>query len=670
MKNASLFKDAEMIDLTGDDDFKFDQHHTDRESESPPLIYDLTEDDADEDGDDGLRRATTDEMLDTKLGCLTLSDHHHHTADAGAQHTTADTSLEVEVGSGAELHFNGNHELFKVQELFQDDDDEWQMRGNPLIRTRNANNMLPKRCNELVALVKAPVDDKGRIPDLSECLVTRPVSSIICLRKIVFTNQAFPAHSFREKGVGYKDWAEVEEKAELVCRYKFVSFIDQVTWNVPSEALVRLRRHECDVGVPDVQLMLDWHYPTTRGKASTARNRSQTPRAGSTSNFVDLTAKKKDADEVRSTVKQTYRHFGSNGVYERRDSKTTVERFTPAQSLRAVSHSKSAPKSTVEDTPTRRPYTYADICAGAGGTTTAAQRAGFTVVFVLDHAKDPCETLRENFPTAKVLNMDIFKFCTTTVTGRSCIVVVMHISFPCQTYSVAHTHAGKDDETNEAAGYSVIPLLTKCRPRYVTFEQSPNIARQHQPSFQALIHQITELGYSVRWKVVNFADTGNVHSRNRLFVIASCPGEPLPAFPKPTHGNAPGLRPFTTVARILKQVPDDIEPHMADMVDWQTPKNFMPYNPDRPLQAAITCDGGEGNLHPSGKRPFNNQELAQLQGFPANHTFVGRKRSIMKQIGNAVPGKAATPFFREIMKSLKKFDEEVEAHQREVVEID
>ena len=109
---------------------------------------------------------------------------------------------------------------------------------------------------------------------------------------------------------------------------------------------------------------------------------------------------------------------------------------------------------------------------------------------------------------------------------------------------------------------------------------------------------------------------------------------------------------------------------MAETVDWRSPKDVMPYNADRPLRAAITCDGGESNLHPNGKRPFNNQELAQLQGFPATHIFFGRKRSIMKQIGNAVPGKATTPFFREIMKSLKKFDEEVEEYQNEIIEID
>jgi DNA (cytosine-5)-methyltransferase 1 len=131
-----------------------------------------------------------------------------------------------------------------------------------------------------------------------------------------------------------------------------------------------------------------------------------------------------------------------------------------------------------------------------------------------------------------------------------------------------------------------------------------------------------------------------------------------------------GLLKPTTVANILSQVPLEIEPHMAATVDWKVARNAMPYNANRPLQGAITTNGGEANLHPNGERPFNLQELAQLQGFPASHIFVGRKRSIMRQIGNAVPGKAVTPYFREIKKCLEEFDEEVDEYLNEIIVID
>ena len=428
--------------------------------------------------------------------------------------------------------------------------------------------------------------------------------------------------------------------------------------------MIRLRRHECDIGVPDAQIMLDWHVGTDDKRRQSVATYSKKAHKAA---VIDMTGDDGEVEEITSTLKQTYKRALPTGLYERRTSSIVTERFTPSSSKQkkhTIFH-----KDLTSRASTHKSYPYADICAGAGGTATAARKAGFNVVLAVDHEPDACATFRGNFPDADVREQDIFNFCTKASRTKH-RVAVAHISFPCQIYSTAHTHPGKNDERNEAAGYSVMPLLQKLRPRIVTFEQSPNIARRYLPSFQALVHQLTELGFSVRWKVINFADTGNVQSRNRLFVIAACPGEPLPNFPKRTHGSGEGLKPFTTVATILSQVPDDIPPHMAATVEWNIERDVMPYNANRPLQGAITCDGGEANIHPNGQRAFNNQELAQLQGFPASHNFVGRKRSIMKQIGNAVPGKAATPFFKEIMKSLKDFDEEVEDFQNEVIELD
>ena len=145
------------------------------------------------------------------------------------------------------------------------------------------------------------------------------------------------------------------------------------------------------------------------------------------------------------------------------------------------------------------------------------------VSFTLDSDYDACRTMEMNYPSAKVLHMDIFDFCHAKFKERPYMRVdVLHISFPCQYYSSAHTRDGKNDPKNIATGYSVMPLLEKCRPRIVTFEQSPNIMKsKHEASFRALIHQISAMGYSVRFKVVNFAETDNAHARKRLFMIAS-----------------------------------------------------------------------------------------------------------------------------------------------------
>ena len=80
------------------------------------------------------------------------------------------------------------------------------------------------------------------------------------------------------------------------------------------------------------------------------------------------------------------------------------------------------------------------------------------------------------------------------------------------------------------------------------------------------------------------------------------------------------------------------------------------------LDITLTNDR-ERNVHPSGKRSFNLQELAALQGFPPNHSFFGNATSIRKQVGNAVPPVFAKKLFRHLTKSLEASDRELAAYK-------
>ena len=499
--------DVEMIDLTGDFDIKLKQRSAMREEEEDvPLIYDLADGDDDEnDNDDYIRELTPDEFLKAKLEQLSISETVSYLKDAKTEAAVKASGFSVQDDTDFELYYQERQEYFRVEDWFSDGKGEVQMKGILLARTKLIMNMLPKKYNEVCAIIKARAD-KSKIPEVHDYLVIRPLSSVVCTRKIIFTNQPFPTHSFRENGVGYSTWTDVEEKAELVCRYKHVEFCDTVNWNVPGETLVRLRRNECDIGVADSQLMQAWCSTKEKRRPSTV---------------IDMTQDEDEVREVKSKVQKTFKRYNRKGVYERRTKSVVTERYTPHRNAFKYKQVPKASSASGKATSIVKAYTYGDVCAGAGGATTAAKRAGFHVKFALDNAEDPCATLRENFPDTEILEMDIFDFCNAEH-RHDMRVDVLHISFPCQTYSIAHTHIGKNDERNEAAGYSVIPLLKKCRPRIVTFEQSPNITREkHRASFEALIHQITEMGYSVKWRVVSFADTGNAQSRHRLFIIAS-----------------------------------------------------------------------------------------------------------------------------------------------------
>ncbi|KAI7215416.1 hypothetical protein KC333_g5467 [Hortaea werneckii] len=503
---------------------------------------------------------------------------------------------------------------------------ETSLRGILLRRNRRVNDMLPKKTNEVCMIMKAESNTKRQL-SVEDCLVSRPLKAILTRRVLICTNRPFPDHSFR----GVEFYPNLETAAELgvlVCRWKYVEFYDAADRKVKEEMLCRLSESQGDRAkvVSDVMLSRIWRKEEPRD--GTRKNEKKEKPDADT---IDLVSDDEDEDVIE------VRHVRQNV------------------------------------------YSYGDICAGAGGVSTGAVQAGLKLNFLLDHCRDACETLKLSFARTghcrsdQILCADIHDFCTGQIAlglaNRLFRVEILHISFPCQPHSAVHTVPGKNDDANIAAGYSVIPILQKCKPRIVTFEQTSGIVTHGGGyHFRALIHQLTVAGYSARWRIVNMAQYGNVQARKRLIIIAAGPGEVLPPFPAPTHGPpGSGLKPFTTVEDIMVKVPRLNPLHMLA----HTPKpHGFPYDPRQPLKSAITCDGGKSDVHPSGTRSFNMRELSMLQSFPPTHNFSGTMTSIRKQCGNAVPSCFAKLMFEEITKSLSERDREVANWKPEVIALD
>ena len=67
----------------------------------------------------------------------------------------------------------------------------------------------------------------------------------------------------------------------------------------------------------------------------------------------------------------------------------------------------------------------------------------------------------------------------------------------------------------------------------------------------------------------------------------------------------------------------------------------------------ITASGGGGThgYHWKENRALTNRERARIQSFPDEFEFVGKKESVRKQIGMAVPPKGAKIIFEAILKT-------------------
>ncbi|EFQ97221.1 modification methylase HphIA [Nannizzia gypsea CBS 118893] len=298
--------------------------------------------------------------------------------------------------------------------------------------------------------------------------------------------------------------------------------------------------------------------------------------------------------------------------------------------------------------PSRRRYTFGDGFCGAGGVSRGAQQAGLRLSWAFDHSPSAMNSYRANFPSSLAETSDVADFLTNR--SLDIRIDVLHLSPPCQPFSPAKTIAAAHDDANEACLFSVRRLIEKCRPRVVTMEETSGLKERHEIWLHAIIHSLVELGYSVRWRLVNCKDYGVPQSRRRLVIIASGPGEELPNFPLPTHGDEPGQLPPVTILDAISGIPSTAPDH--DLERAERPFHRPPYNPCS-LAKTLTCSGGD-NFHPSGTRTFTLREAASLQTFPLHHTFCGP--GVMKQIGNAVPPVLARAVFEEVIKSLKNTD--------------
>lgn len=166
-------------------------------------------------------------------------------------------------------------------------------------------------------------------------------------------------------------------------------------------------------------------------------------------------------------------------------------------------------------------YTVGDLFCGAGGVSRGAVTAGMRVSWACDFDADACRTYSRNFFQVNVYQYSVTDFLA--IDGTLIRVDILHLSPPCQFFSIAHTRPGPNDEMNLAAMYCISLALQRCRPRIVTLEEASGLPDllKHKQYFRSLVRQFTDNGYTVRWAVFRCCDWGIPQQRRRLFLIAA-----------------------------------------------------------------------------------------------------------------------------------------------------
>lgn len=345
-----------------------------------------------------------------------------------------------------------------------------------------------------------------------------------------------------------------------------------------------------------------------------------------------------------------------------------------------------APTESENTRPSPEPRaTLIDLFAGCGGGSMGFVRRGFRVAAAVELDPDAAESYRLNLGLKPIVR-DI-----RSVSGRDLLAAsglqpgectVVFGCPPCQSFTVLRRGATPTDldTVRETLPSHYVRLVAAVKPSFVAFENVPGMVEgRGRARFDALIADLEDLGYRLKWDFIDAVDYGVPQHRRRVLVIGSRTGEPV--FPAPTHGptSEGEMGQYRTVRDAIGSLPalgsGESDPrdshHRARSHDNITLKRLAAIpeggsRTDLPTELQLACHQGHNGhydvygrmtwdrpaptitsgctnvtrgrfAHPSQDRAITLREAMLLQTFPEAATLVGTGDGKAQQVGNAVP---------------------------------
>ena len=295
------------------------------------------------------------------------------------------------------------------------------------------------------------------------------------------------------------------------------------------------------------------------------------------------------------------------------------------------------------------------------------KEAGFDLVWANDFDADAVETYKTNIGDECVLG-DISNISSDDI--PNCDVIIG--GFPCQGFSMANTKRHVLDERNSLY-LEYVRILKDKRPKAFVAENVKGILSIGKGEvIKAIIEDFTNVGYRVKYKLLNAADYGVPQTRMRVIIVGIRSDLNVDfEFPEPTHSknSANGLPNWVSVKEALEHLPDPDgdNAHSVPNNEYSqykvTTKNFTGHrvtNPNLPSPTILARGNGGGGVvaipHFSGNRRMTVRESAAIQTFPDNFLFSGTRGSGYRQVGNAVPVLLARTIAKQLLIKLENYE--------------
>lgn len=276
-----------------------------------------------------------------------------------------------------------------------------------------------------------------------------------------------------------------------------------------------------------------------------------------------------------------------------------------------------------------------DLFCGCGGLSLGFQEAGFTIISSYDNWDAALDVYRLNFrhPVHKADLMDVENVIPLVARDNPEMIIG---GPPCQDYS----SAGMRDENGGRAILTVkyAEIVTRIRPQWFVMENVSNILKYHKV-FEAM-DIFREHGYGISYHVLNAAYCGVPQRRKRFFMVGKLDEED-------------GF--FDTYfERDFSEREMTMRDYFGDRLNidayYRHPRSYARrgvFSMDEPSPTIRGVNRPMPNgyqLHPNDPvntleniRPLTTMERAEVQTFPENFIWAGKKTNVEQMIGNAVP---------------------------------
>ena len=316
------------------------------------------------------------------------------------------------------------------------------------------------------------------------------------------------------------------------------------------------------------------------------------------------------------------------------------------------------------------------LFSGCGGMDKGFELAGYKRVWANDFDKDAQAVFKLNL--GEIDCRDIREVPVEDIPECD----VLTAGFPCQPFSNAGNRKGVYDSRGNLY-LECLRIIENKHPKVVVFENVKGLLSSKHQNGKKLIEVIKEdleqLGYIVKYDLVNASDYGVPQNRERMFLVAvDSKEEKAFVFPEkikdkenltlqhildipsevpnqvdwPLSPQAAGMIEQIPQGGSWKSIPyENLSPRFQrirdNMVRYHSPNFYRRFGMDE-INGTITASAQPENcgiVHPIYNRRYTIREIARIQTFPDDFLFIdeGTKNitAMYKVIGNAVPVRLA-----------------------------